>query len=120
MNPITFHPDIVFVSIILAINLGIISFAIYCRIKHRTLNPNWIDVIKPLGQLALAIGIFIQVIGLFAAFGDLEQMKETLPFHVIIGGIKATMPSTIHGFEVYFVSIISYIILRLTEQRGLV
>jgi biopolymer transport protein ExbB/TolQ len=49
---------------------------------------------------------------LFFAFGDLERMKETLPFNVIMGGLKVALITTLYGLIIFLISLFSFIGLK--------
>ncbi|MEL7145977.1 MAG: MotA/TolQ/ExbB proton channel family protein [Bacteroidota bacterium] len=73
--------------------------------------------IKYLGVLALTLGIFGQVIGLYGAFTALEQSGDVAPA-MIYGGIKVSSLTTIYGFAIFLLCYTSYILLKLKVERA--
>jgi len=102
------HP----LTLILLVNLGLIIFALITKFQKKTIKGNILEIIRQLGGLALAWGVFSTVVGLFFAFDALEGMKETLPLAVIMGGLKVALISIIYGLIIFIFSLISFIGLR--------
>ena len=102
------HP----LTLILLVNLGLIIFALITKFQKKTIKEHILEIIRQLGGLALAWGVFSTVVGLFFAFDALEGMKETLPLAVIMGGLKVALISIIYGLIIFIFSLISFIGLR--------
>jgi hypothetical protein len=102
------HP----LTLILLVNLGLIIFALITKFQKKTIKGNILEMIRQLGGLALAWGVFSTVVGLFFAFDALEGMKETLPLAVIMGGLKVALITIIYGLIIFIFSLISFIGLR--------
>ena len=100
------------ITLIFLINLGLIVYVLITKLQKKKINQNTLEAIRQLGGLALAWGVFSTVIGLFFAFGDLEQMKETLPFNVIMGGLKVALITALYGLIIFLISLVSFIGLR--------
>lgn len=109
MNPITF---------VLIINVGIIIFVILQLSRKAAINTRWIESIKQLGGLALAIGVFGTLAGYFQMFGALEEMKETLPLQVIMGGAKVALITALYGLVVFMLSMVVYIGIKLANRNS--
>ena len=75
--------------------------------------------IKALGLLALVVGVFGQVIGLFEAFKAIEEMREVPP-SLLAGGLKVSSITTIYGFIIYIFSYLCWFILNLRYERMVV
>jgi len=99
-------------TLIFLINLGLIIYVLLTRLQKKKINQNTLEAIRQLGGLALAWGVFSTVIGLFFAFGDLERMKETLPFNVIMGGLKVALITALYGLIIFLISLFSFIGLK--------
>jgi hypothetical protein len=108
------HP----ITLLLILNMAIAGYVIYSRTSGKTINPNWIEVIKQVGGFALAVGTFGTLAGLFLAFNALEQSEQLIPFQVIMGGLKVSLITVLYGLIVFFISMIAYIILKLKQRAG--
>lgn len=95
--------------------IAIVGIIILTLIRGEDSKSKWFEVIKQLGGFALAWGAFSTLVGLYEAFSDLEQMKETLPFNVIMGGLKVAMITTLYGFGIFLFSQLALLILRLKK-----
>lgn len=102
------HP----LTLILLANLGLIIFALIAKLQKKKVKGNILEMIRQLGGLALAWGVFSTVIGLFFAFSSLEEIKETLPFQVIMGGLKVALITALYGLIIFIFSIVSFIGLK--------
>ena len=60
------------------INLGLIGYMLFSYFTKKSISEAILERLKHLGGLALAFGAFGTLVGLFFAFGALEEMKETL------------------------------------------
>lgn len=69
------------------------------RASHRLLEG-----IRQTGMLAMAWGVFSTVLGFFHALRALSELKEPLPFYVIMGGLKVALITTLFGMIVFLVS----------------
>ena len=70
-------------------------------------HRNSINHIKSLGFLALVIGIFGQLIGLYGAFSAMTSLEGGISTQILIAGLKASTVSTLYGMVIY---IIAYLI----------
>jgi flagellar motor component MotA len=87
-------------------------------VQTKQLRERSVETIRQLGMVALAWGVFSTVLGFFQALAFLSELKDPLPFHVIMGGLKVAMITTLYGFIILFVSLIAYFSLRpLTMER---
>ena len=93
-------------AIINVVMAGYIAFAL---IKGRPVNERLLEIFKHLGGFALAWGAFSTLVGLFFAFGSLEEMTETLPFNIISGGLKVALITVLYGMIVYMLTLLAYI-----------
>lgn len=104
-------------TLILLANLGLITFVLLSSIQKKKVHPNVLETIRQLGGLALAWGAFSTLIGLFFAFGSLEQLKDTVPFEVIMGGLKVGLITVIYGFIIFIISLIAFLGLRMINKN---
>jgi biopolymer transport protein ExbB/TolQ len=72
---------------------------IFSRLKH----------IKTIGLFGLIFGIFGQLIGLYQAFGAIEQMGSVSPA-LLMGGLKVSMIPTFYGIFIYMISLILWFV----------
>lgn len=88
MHPIT----IAFIA-----NLALITIAILQIAQKKSVNQKLIEIGKQLGGLALALGVFGTVAGLFQAFDALENSPDIIPFQVIMGGLKVALITALYA-----------------------
>jgi biopolymer transport protein ExbB/TolQ len=88
--------------------------------QKKRISLTLIEAIKQIGVLALAWGIFSTIAGLFQAFDALEAIKEMLPFQVIMGGMKVALITALYGLIVFILSMLAYIILKLSAKNSIV
>ena len=81
-GPMFMHP----ITLLFLVNLGVSAYVIINHVKRRSIDNKWIETIKHVGGLALAVGTIGTLAGLFFAFDALEASAEVIPFQVIIGG----------------------------------
>jgi hypothetical protein len=104
-------------ALLLLTNLGLIGFVILRTVQKQKNNSRVLELIRQLGGLALAWGVFSTVIGLFFAFGALEEMKDTLPFEVIMGGLKVALITALYGMIIFIISLAAYIGLNFLNKN---
>ena len=69
------------------------------RLKH----------IKTIGSFALVLGILGQLIGLYEAFGAIQQMGDVSPA-LLAGGLKVSMITTFYGIFIFLMSLLIWFI----------
>ena len=111
MHPIT----LVFIA-----NIVVILMVVLKVIQGKVVESKWIEAIKQLGGLALALGAFGTIIGFFFAFSDLSEMKDALPLNVIMGGCKVALITILYGFIVHCISLLVYILIKLFSKNPIV
>jgi MotA/TolQ/ExbB proton channel family len=104
-------------TILLLSNLSIILYSIFAVMQKKIIAPKWLEAIKQIGVLAAVFGAFGTIVGLFAAFDALESIKEMLPFQVIMGGMKVAVITVIYGLSILCLSMLAYIILKLSIKN---
>jgi flagellar motor component MotA len=104
-------------TLILLLNIALIIYVAFFNAQKKVIHDKWIEIIKQLGGFALAWGAFSTLVGLFQAFDSLANMKEVVPFQVIMGGLKVALITVLYGFCVFHFSIFAVIILRLTRKE---
>ena len=98
------------------INLAIAGYIVFTIIKGRPMPVKLLEIFKHVGGFALAWGAFSTLVGLFFAFGSLEEMTETLPFNVISGGLKVALITVLYGMVVYMLTLLAYIGFQFTRK----
>lgn len=106
-------PWMVFLTLLLLAILGLTGFA---YLKKETIHPKWIEAIKQLGGFALAFGSFSTLVAFYQAFSDLASMTETLPFNVIMGGLKVALITSLYGFGIFLISQVGLFVIKLTRK----
>lgn len=86
------------------------------RLTGKETPASWLEALRHLGGLSLALGAFGTLAGFFQALGALEEIKEGLPFYVIAGGLKVALITVLYGCVVYILALLSYIILKVTQK----
>ena len=119
MNIIDFHltGGLPFMAILTITLMAMLGLIVYSFVQKESLHPKWIEAIKQLGGFALAWGAFSTLVGFYAAFSDLSAMTETLPFNVIMGGIKVALITTLYGFGIFLFSQLALLVLRLMKSN---
>jgi len=62
-----------------------------------------LSLIKEIGILALVVGLFGQLIGLYQMFGVVEQIGDISPT-LLIGGLKVSLISTLYGLLILIIA----------------
>lgn len=105
-------------TILLLINFGVITFVFVSTLRKKQHTTFWMEAIRQVGLLALVFGVLSTIIGLYEAFGDLSRMTETLPFHVIMGGLKVALITAEYGLIIYLISLAAYLGLRAITRNS--
>jgi hypothetical protein len=108
------HP----LTLFLIVNSCIVIYVVVLQVQKKQIRLTLIEAIKQIGVLALAWGTFSTIAGLFQAFDALEAIKEMLPFQVIMGGMKVALITVLYGLIIFCLSMIAYIILKLTSKNS--
>jgi biopolymer transport protein ExbB/TolQ len=61
---------------------------------------NLLSYIKNIGLFGLVFGIFGQLIGLYEAFGAIQEMGDVSPA-LLAGGLKVSMLTTLYGVVIF-------------------
>jgi len=107
------HP----ITLLFFFNLGVIAYVIINHLKKNSIDPKWIETVKHIGGIAVAVGTFGTLAGLFMAFNALEASKEIIPFQVIMGGLKVALINIIYGLIIFFISMLAYVTMKLKIHR---
>ena len=97
-------------------NLGVVIYVIFNLLKKKSIDKKWIETIKHVGGLALAVGTIGTLMSLFFAFNALEASKEIIPFPIIMGGLKVALINILYGLIVFIISMIVYVAMKLKMQ----
>ncbi len=123
--PYDFHmtggPPFMFpLALLFLTNIGLILFSTFTLIQKKVLPTKYLEAIKLIGILAAVFGSLGTMVGLMEAFDALEGMKEMLPFQVIMGGMKVAIITVIYGLFIFCVSMLAYIVLKLSVKNSIV
>jgi biopolymer transport protein ExbB/TolQ len=108
------HP----ITLLFLFNLCVVTYVTISHLKKKSIDKKWIETIKHIGGLALAVGTIGTLVGLFFAFDALEASKEVIPFPVIMGGLKVALITILYGLFIFFVSMIMYVAMKLKIQTN--
>ena len=110
-----------FISILTLIFFANIALAIYLvmKIGKSDFTPEQISIklgyLKSVGLFALIFGVLGQFIGIFSAFGSIEQAGGVAPA-LLASGLKVSMITTMYGLIIYIISIATWF--GLTSKLG--
>jgi hypothetical protein len=104
--------------LMLAANFSILVYLVIAQVQKKQLSTKWLEAVKQIGGLAAAWGLLSTIIGLFGAFDALEAMKEMAPQQMIMGGLKVAVITAIYGLSIFCLSMLAYIILKLTSSSS--
>lgn len=106
------------IFIMFLINICLIIYVSINLVKKKAVNPKLLEGIKHIAGFAAVWGTFSTIIGLFQAFGALEQSEEIIPFQIIMGGLKVGLITVLYGLIVYCISQMAYIIFKLLVPKS--
>lgn len=107
------------VTLLLLVDIGIIFYIIFFRVKKKDVNAQLMESIRHLGGAAAAYGTFGTLVGFFLAFDALSNSREIIGFQIIMGGLKVALMPVIYGLLVFFLSLIAYVVLKATARHKL-
>lgn len=99
-------------SIMLLINIFLMVRVVLKKGKDGTVQTDSIELIRQIGLLALAWGVFATVIAFFAAFSDLSKSGDSIPFEVIMGGLSVALITALYGLAIFLFSLSGFLIFR--------
>lgn len=76
-----------------------------------------VNYIKYLGVLALTVGLFGQILGLYNALAAIEAMGDVAPA-MVYGGIKVSSITTIYGFSAFLICYTAWLVLKVKVERA--
>lgn len=102
----------------LAAVILVLLYLLILRMTGKPQPPAWLESLRQLGGLSLALGVFGTLAGFYQALGALEEIKEGLPFHIIAGGLKVALITVIYGCLVYILALIAYIVFKVSQRKA--
>ena len=106
------------ITLMLLVVLVLGGLLVYRHFTGRGITDRHVDAIRQTGMLALAWGVFSTVLGFFQALHVLSGLKESLPFYVIMGGIKVALITSLYGMIVFlFAFALSIVMQWLMKKR---
>jgi hypothetical protein len=120
---IAFHaeggmPFMVPLTLMLIFNLVLIVLALIKRVQNKERQVERLELVRHIGLLALAWGVFSTVIAFFFAFGDLSRSGDTIPFNVIMGGLRVALITALYGLVIFVISLAGYLALRFSGKNS--
>jgi biopolymer transport protein ExbB/TolQ len=73
---------------------------------------------RSIGLFAMITGILGQLIGIYAAFAEIEKAADISPA-IVFGGIKVSMITTLYGIMIYLFSILLWFVASLIIEKRL-
>jgi len=104
-------------TLFLLINVTVIIYVASSALKKKQINMIWLEAIKHIGGLAFVWGAFSTLTGFYAAFDHLSKMTETLPFNVIMGGLKVALITVVYGSIIFSISLLAYVGLKIINRK---
>ena len=102
-----------FMGILTILLIGVIVMTVrYLTSPDKTVDG--LNLIKSIGLFAMITGILGQLIGLFQAFGFIEQMGSVSPA-ILVSGLKVSMITTLYGILIYLISYSIWLVLKLKK-----
>jgi hypothetical protein len=101
------------ITLMLFAALGTGVFAVVGHRQNATLAFRRLELMKQIGVLAAAWGIFSTIIGFAQAFRAIEVADSAIPFDVIAGGMWVGLITVLYGLLVYCLVLFTYIFLSL-------
>ncbi len=102
-----------FMGILTLLLIGVL-FASFKYVSSNEKKEADRDLIKSIGLLAMVLGIFGQLIGLFDAFKIIEVMGTVSPT-MLMGGLKISMITTLYGVFIYLISYLIWLFFRIKK-----
>jgi biopolymer transport protein ExbB/TolQ len=106
-------------SLLLTINIGLAIYTIFSLTQKRAVASKYVEAIRQIGALAAAFGAACTILGLFEAFNALSRGTQVWPFQVIMGGMKVAIITAMYGLFIFCLSMLAYIILKLTARNSI-
>ena len=94
----------------IVISLSSFSFYLIIRKDYKDIDQirKRLLYIKGFGVLALVTGVLGQLMGLFQAFGVIEQAGD-ISTSLLAGGLKVSLITTLYGIIIFIVSMLKWI-----------
>ena len=89
-----------------ALGMTIITIFLIALLVAAWKAPRWV---KEIGIGALVVAILWNMMGIYQAFGVVEQVGD-ISMSLLCGGIRVTMISLMYGLIVYFISLVIRVI----------
>ncbi|WP_224996414.1 MotA/TolQ/ExbB proton channel family protein [Cesiribacter sp. SM1] len=86
--------------------------------KSAAYNPATLYYIRFFGMLALVIGVFGQLLGLYEAMKYISQMEGGISQQMLAGGIKVSSITTLYGVIIFLIAHLIWFVLDLKARRS--
>lgn len=106
-------------TILFLFNLGIVVFLLFATFTKKKVSSFWLEMVRQVGGLALVWGVLSTIVGFYQAFDDLSKMDETVPFAMIMGGLRVALITANYGMIIFVISLTLYLGLRIMNKSSL-
>ena len=84
------------------LGMSILTVELICMLFAAWKAPAWV---KEIGLLALLSGVFYQILGMFQAFGVVQQAPDISP-SLVAGGLRVSFIAVMYGMLIYAASLV--------------
>jgi len=103
-----------FMGIVTIAGFAMVFFAVKTGIRISTkkdFSGKGLDFILMFGSLSFILGLLAQAIGMFQAFGVIQQVKDISP-SLVAGGLRVSMIAPLYGAFWFILSIPVWVVFR--------
>ncbi|WP_346856625.1 MotA/TolQ/ExbB proton channel family protein [uncultured Draconibacterium sp.] len=99
---------------LLALGLGV--WKIVELVTGKKPNTRFLELIRMSGSLALAFGLFSQIVGIVQALEAIRAAADVSP-QIVMGGAIVSFYAPVWGFIVFFIATVFYYVLKEIIQQ---
>ncbi|WP_346862797.1 MotA/TolQ/ExbB proton channel family protein [uncultured Draconibacterium sp.] len=99
---------------LLALGLGV--WKIVELVTGKKPNTRFLELIRMSGSLALAFGLFSQIVGIVQALEAIRAAADVSP-QIVMGGAIVSFYAPVWGFIVFFIATVLYYVLKEIIQQ---
>ena len=104
-------PHMKVISILAIVTIVVAVFKIVQIVRKKEFNLRLLDLILMAGSLALAFGLFSQIMGIIGALEAIRIAGDISP-QLVMEGAKISFFAPVWGFIVFIISLLFYFILK--------
>jgi len=94
---------------LLALAVGV--WKVFEMVRGKKPNTRFLDLIRMAGSLALAFGLFSQIVGIVQALEAIRAAADISP-QIVMGGAIVSFYAPVWGFIVFFIATVLYYVLK--------